>query len=249
MENAERKNMADEYERKLFDFIDLASHDLDSPLRKLSSFTERLTAKYKDEQDEQTKTYVQKIQGLISGMRSMIDDMSALSKANAIEIENMDCDLNPVIEKLKKDHSEELETGEVRISSSKLPVVKGDRLQLERLFSNLLDNAIKFRKKNGSLTIKISEEEMTAEEQARVGASAGNLHKIVMEDDGIGFENEFAEKIFEPFVRLHGKSEYPGSGLGLAIAKKIVQNHKGIIYAESQQHHNSRFILILPGNQ
>jgi signal transduction histidine kinase len=115
------------------------------------------------------------------------------------------------------------------------------------LFKNLIENAAKFRKREGKAAINIRSEELAKDEQSHLKLPAGErYYKITVEDNGIGFDQQWAQKIFEPFVRLHGKSEFPGNGLGLAISKRIAENHKGIIYAESQKDIGSRFIVILP---
>ena len=110
-----------------------------------------------------------------------------------------------------------------------------------------MENAIKFAKKNVPPKISITEDQISDEEKKIVPFPDGNnYHKIAICDKGIGFNQANAEKIFEPFIRLHSKSEYEGNGLGLAICKKIVSNHRGIIYAEGNENEGSRFVLILP---
>jgi signal transduction histidine kinase len=115
------------------------------------------------------------------------------------------------------------------------------------LFRNLLENAIRFSKKDNPPDIQVSAQAVTGKEKNSYGLQKDtNYFKITCSDNGIGFRQEYAEKIFRPFVRLHGKSEFPGNGIGLALVRSIVDNHRGIIYAESAENEGARFILLLP---
>ena len=136
---------------------------------------------------------------------------------------------------------------DVKVHVNVLPVLKGSYVQFQQLFKNLLENAIKFSKKDIPPQIRITSE-LTAKDENFFFNLPSNkkYYKIEFGDNGIGFNQVNAEKIFEPFVRLHSKSEYEGSGLGLSICKKIVDNHDGIIYAEGEENKGARFTLIFP---
>ena len=135
----------------------------------------------------------------------------------------------------------------LRLVVNPLPVVKGNYVQYQQLFKNLLENAIKFSRKDVPPEVCISCEAMKRDEKFFFNLPLNKeYYKIEISDNGIGFNQVNAEKIFEPFVRLHPKSEYEGSGLGLSICKKIADNHDGIIYAEGEENKGSRFTLILP---
>jgi signal transduction histidine kinase len=133
------------------------------------------------------------------------------------------------------------------IATLTLPVIEGNRDQFRLLFKNLLENSIKFSKKDRAPQINIDSAILTAEEKRELDLD-DNLpyYRIEIDDNGIGFKTENAQKIFHPFVRLHGKSQFPGNGIGLAICRKIMEIHHGIIYAEGRENEGSRFILILP---
>jgi signal transduction histidine kinase len=126
-------------------------------------------------------------------------------------------------------------------------VLQGDSEQYELLFKNLLSNAIRFCKKDKLPIIEIRSESLSTEEIKRFNLGEHKIYyRITIKDNGIGFGEEYSEIIFNPFVRLNGKSEYPGNGIGLSICKKIVENHHGIIYAEGDENSGARIVLILP---
>ncbi len=234
---------ASNYQKDYAEFIELAGHDLDAPLRKLSVLVERLVARIDPVGD--IAGYITRIQASLADMRSMIDGLSMLAAFTSSEVKQERCDMGDIVQRVV-----ELLPGQYKNSiviTSSLPVLQGDSGQYKQLFKNLLDNAIVFSKKETAPRIEISAEPLQPEEQIRFALPAHrNYFKIVMADNGIGFRQEYAEKIFRPFIRLHGKSEYPGYGMGLAICKRIVENHHGIIYAEGKNEEGARFILILP---
>ena len=135
----------------------------------------------------------------------------------------------------------------ISIVTSSLPVIEGDSLQYKQLFRNILVNAIRFSKKDILPVVEIKSEPTGREEVKKFNLDEDKVYfRITVSDNGIGFRQEYAEVIFNPFVRLNGKSEYPGNGIGLAICKKIVENHRGIIYAEGDENTGTRFVIILP---
>ena len=231
------------YKKEQEEFILIASHDLQAPLRKLSTFVERLTTKTKDLPGE-VQNYFERIQAAVTNMRSLIDELAVLSEVTESPKILQQCDLNELVQAVLKDIQP---ADNISISCSNLPAVKGNCTLLKHLFRNVLDNAIKFQKKDGPLQIIINTKEINEEEKKIFDLPAGETYlQIEIRDNGIGFEEKYAEKIFQPFQRLHGKSEYEGNGLGLAICKKIVEKHNGIIYAKSEKRSGSVFILILP---
>ena len=138
------------------------------------------------------------------------------------------------------------ETG-TTIESAALPTIEASMTQMKQLFSNIFSNAIKFRKADTKPVIKITSSVLDEEEKTRYYLQRDtNYHKISICDNGIGFENEYAAKIFQIFQRLHGKTEYPGSGIGLAICKRIIEHHQGLIFADSTEGEGACFIFILP---
>ncbi|HUS02165.1 MAG TPA: ATP-binding protein [Chitinophagaceae bacterium] len=231
------------YKKEHDEFILIASHDLQAPLRKLSTFVERLTGKIKDLPGE-TKTYAERIQSAVTNMRSLVDGLGTLSEVTEATKNFQECDLKVLVQIVLNDIQP---ADNVSISCSSLPVIEGNGTQLKHLFRNVIDNSIKFQKKDSPLQININSGEITEEEKKIYDLPPNKTyHKIEISDNGIGFEDQYSEKIFQPFQRLHGKSEYEGNGLGLAICKKITEKHKGIIYAKGDKEKGARFILILP---
>ena len=212
------------------EFIDIAAHDLDAPLRKLSVLVERLISQ--DNKAEQ-QPYATRIQHCIADMRAIIDGLSTLSKVISEPVKVKTCDLNGMINSLKDELQSRYANKQIFIACEDLPVIDGDEGQLCTLLRNLLENAIIFNT-NPEVKIRISH------------TSTKDGVQILFEDNGIGLSPENAEKIFQAFVRLHGKSEYPGKGLGLAISKKIAENHKGTLTAEGAEKGGARFMLHLP---
>jgi light-regulated signal transduction histidine kinase (bacteriophytochrome) len=231
------------YKKEQEEFILIASHDLQAPLRKLSTFVERLTTKIKDLPGE-AKSYAERIQAAVTNMRSLVDGLGTLSEVTETTNNFRECDLNKLVQTILHD----IQPAEnVTTSCSNLPVIKGNCTLLTHLFRNVLDNAIKFQKKDSPLQIIINSTGINEEEKKIFDLPANKtFHKIEISDNGIGFEDQYSEKIFQPFQRLHGKSEYEGNGLGLAICKKIMEKHNGIIYAKGAKDSGARFILILP---
>ena len=234
-----------DFEKEYADFIDLAVHDLDAPLRKLTLLVGMLTSKLLADTDMQT--YIERIGNCIGDMRSLIDDLSVLGKITSDEIEVTSCNIEAIIQQALQDLPTRVKEKKAVITTFSLPVIEGDVHQYARLFKDLLENAITFNKNDTPPEIHIQSSVLTSKEKDQLNLSTDRLYyKIEIADNGIGFKNDHAEKIFQPFVRLHGKSQFPGNGIGLAICKKITAIHHGIIYAEGRENGGSRFILILP---
>ena len=237
------------YKKEYAEFIDHAAHDLDAPLRKLTVLIERLTQKLGPEQSKDVADYVQRINAQLSGMRSMVDGLSALSHTSAGAGPTGPHAVESVIEEawweLKQPVNEAGAT--IHSTGASLPVLDGDREQLKRLFHELFSNSLRFRKKDETARIEVYASPLSQEEKKAFGLDPANAYfQLTVEDNGIGFAQEDAEKIFKPFVQLHGKSAFSGNGIGLAICKRIIDNHRGIIFAKSAEDAGARFIFILP---
>jgi signal transduction histidine kinase len=244
--NKNFNNFQEEYKQ----FIHFAAHDLDSPLRKLSTFVDRLSSAHGNVQDENIKTYIVRIENCVEDMRSVIDSLHHLSIANSEKIIIRNCDLAKIVGRVLNNLEEEIKEKNVLIEAVDLPVIMGNENQYLLLFKNIFDNAIKFSGKIPSLIVKVGSGILTKEQKVSMHLpEKKDYYKIVISDNGPGFTQENAQDIFKPFVRLHGKTEIPGSGLGLAICKKIVENHHGLIYAEGSENSGARFVLILPQTQ
>jgi len=235
------------YNSKVSDFVEAAAHDLHAPLRKLSVLIDRVFSKHSDQFTSDSHEYITRINTCIDQMRSLIDGLTELAKADAQTIALTECDLNVIVQQTLNVMNEEIEQKHAHIEIDRLPVVEGNPTQYKQLFKNLFENAIKFSNKNGSIKICVPSGELDEQEKNIFSLPIEKkFYQIEIQDNGIGFDQQHAKKIFEPFVRLHSKSEYDGSGLGLSICQKIVANHHGVIYAEGNENHGSRFILILP---
>jgi light-regulated signal transduction histidine kinase (bacteriophytochrome) len=232
-------------EKDYAEFIDMAVHDLDAPLRKLSlligMFIEKLTP------DKDTQVYIERIENCVGDMRSLIDDLSVLAKVTSGKREHTSFKLENIIQQSLRELPLASKEREAVVNMQALPVIEGDADQYCCLFKNLLDNAIKFSKKDSVPEIEIRSSVLKPEEKVLLDLSDDrSYYKIEITDNGIGFKKDYSEKIFRPFVRLHGKSQFPGSGMGLAICKKIMNIHHGLIYAESLENEGARFTLVLP---
>lgn len=236
------------YKKEYGEFIDLAAHELDAPLRKLSSFVEMLTTKFKTiSSDAEIQQYVNRIDSCVNDMRLLVKDLTSLSRIVSDKREHSSFGLETIVQEVLMDMQPMMSESSAMLTMSELPVIEGDKQQYLRLFRNIIENAIKFKRKDINPAIHISTSRISDTEKV-VYNIPDNEHyiKIVISDNGIGFKQEHAEKILLPFVRLHGKHQYGGNGLGLAICRKIVENHDGFLYAESTGNSGSSFVLIVP---
>lgn len=222
----------------------IASHDLQEPLRKIQTFSELL--KKNIENETEFKKYFEKINQSARRMSTLINDVLNYSRLSHANEELRDVDLNLVLSDARSDLELLIEQRHVQIQASTLPVVKGISSQLRQLFSNLVNNSIKFCEKDPE--ISISWKELGPEEIAQFPELRNDLTYISLtfQDNGIGFEKENAKQIFVIFQRLNSRSEYGGTGIGLALCKKIVENHHGVITASSEKDQGATFTVVLP---
>lgn len=218
----------------LKDFVSIASHDLQAPLRKIVSFTSRLERE-RENISPQSIEYLDRMQKTAHRMQELLDDLLLYSRtsvqAESFQNTNLETTLTHVLEDLNLPHHKFPEN--IKIGS--LPTIEGNASQMRQLFQNLISNAIKFQKKEVPLRIEIQGELID-----------NKLWRIFVKDQGIGFDKKNLDRIFRPFERLHGINKYEGTGMGLAICKNIVEAHGGTITAESQLGHGACFIVTLP---
>lgn len=237
--------------RDLEEFAYIASHDLQEPLRKITMFTERLKAKYGDTFDKEGALFVERILASAGNMRMLIDNLLDFSRANRRSHTFDQVDIKSILDAVISELELKIEETRARITfSGTFPVIEAVTSEMSQLFSNVLSNAIKFRKAEDTAEIEVRAVRLHKTERHLLGLPASQtFYKIEVQDNGIGFEPEYSEKIFQIFQRLNGKSEYPGSGIGLAICKKIVEKHNGLISARSQPEQGATFTIILPEKQ
>lgn len=233
--------------KELASFNYVASHDLQEPLRKIQTFISRLEDKEDKNLSSNGKLYIERIKSSSVRMRSLIDDLLQFSRTNKSEEAFEDSNINILLETAKHDLAEIISDKRARISSDKIPSMRVIPFQIKQLFLNLISNSLKYSRANIAPVITITYTQSKASELPKVKFSKHNLyHTITIKDNGIGFDQDYAEKIFVLFNRLHNKNEYSGTGIGLSICKKIVENHNGYITAEGIPNHGSTFTFYLP---
>lgn len=236
--------------RQLEEFAHAASHDLKEPIRKIHFFTDKLKKQLSDRISEDDCKVFEKIENASVRMNSLIQDLLQYSYVAQKPMEMEEVDLNEKLKKVLEDLELEIEQKDAIISTSVLPVVKGYRRQLQQLFQNLISNALKYHKTGEvpEIAIRASVKNAAEVKEALPGfvTSSDSYHVIEVKDKGIGFEKEHTEKIFQMFQRLHKKGEYQGTGVGLAIAKKVMENHHGIIQAKGEKGKGATFKVYLP---
>jgi PAS domain S-box-containing protein len=228
--------------RELQEFAYVASHDLQEPLRKVQTFADRLNSKYADRLDETGKDYLVRMRNAAARMQILIQDLLSFSRVTTKAQPFVEVDLAQITEDVLSDLEVKIEETEAQIDIVDLPKVYADPSQMRQLIQNLVGNALKFRKPEVKPHITISAKNGTSN-------GSGPLYTVSVEDNGIGFEEKYTDKIFTVFQRLHGRAEYEGSGIGLAVCRKIVERHHGTITAKSRPGSGSKFTFTLPAKQ
>ncbi|WP_207493475.1 PAS domain-containing sensor histidine kinase [Aridibaculum aurantiacum] len=235
--------------KNLEEFAYVASHDLQEPVRKVKTFSELLKRALESRLTENELQIFNKMYSASERMQMLINDLLEYAQASTPEPVYSVIDLGEKIGRVLEDMEVDIKEASADVQVGELPVIHGSDRQIHQLFQNLVSNAIKYRKQGEAPVVKISSSVISADElKAMLSQEVPpvDYHKIVVADNGIGFEQEYAEKIFQVFQRLHGKKEYKGTGVGLSIVKKVVQNHKGYVYAESTLGEGSAFYVFLP---
>jgi PAS domain S-box-containing protein len=231
----ELKRSNDELEQ----FAYVASHDLQEPLRKIQAFGDRLRSRWGESLNEEGRDYLERMQEATRRMQALIDDLLTLSRV-ATQAQTFEpVDLGQVARDAVSDLEVQVEQTGGRVEVGELPTLEADETQMRQLLQNLIHNALKFHREDAPPVVKVYSEalqEGQTEERCQV----------FVEDNGIGFEEKYADRIFGVFQRLHGRSEYEGTGIGLPICRKIVERHGGSIAVRSEPGKGTTFIVTLP---
>lgn len=230
-EELERSN------RELNEFASIASHDLQSPLRKIIVYVQRLTNSIAANINENEKEYLKNMQNTALRMQLLIENLLHYSKINTIPAKFEKVNIKSVVEEVISDLEIVIKENDGSVEVADLPVIMADKQQMYQLFQNMVSNAVKYHRISESPVVKIGSRLLK-----------NNLYEITIEDNGIGFDEKYLDRIFKPFQRLHNNQAYVGTGLGTAICYKIVKRHNGNITAKSMVGKGSTFIITLPEN-
>jgi signal transduction histidine kinase len=235
--------------KELDRFAFMASHDLQEPLRKIRTFSDRLYIKYKDQLDDDGLLNINRIQKSAVRMEELINDILTFSKLSDQKDFFVDTDLNELLKETLEDLQHTIHEKNAELVIGKLPQLTVNPRLMKPLFFNLLSNALKYSKKNVAPVISINAEDFVGEEQNGKERKPVRYCRIYIKDNGIGFEQQYAEQIFEMFQRLHSQAEYKGNGIGLTLCQQIVEKHHGYISALSKVNEGTTFIVSLPVKQ
>ncbi|MDB5036380.1 MAG: Signal transduction histidine kinase [Chlorobi bacterium] len=223
--------------RELQDFAFVASHDLQEPLRKIQAFSDRLMTKYGVELGDTGKDYLSRVQAAAARMHVLINDLLSYSRVTSQAQPFVQVDLEGIIGDVLSDLEVRIQQTGGRVDVGTLPRIEADALQMRQLFQNLIGNGLKFHRPDVPPVVTIR----AAQDADRVA--------ITVEDNGIGFDEKYLDRIFTPFQRLHSRERYEGTGMGLAVSRKIVERHGGSIDAESIPGSGATFHVNIPIQQ
>lgn len=232
VEELERKN------QELQDFAYVASHDLQEPLRKIRMFADRLTAKYADALDQVGLDYLQRMNRASRRMAKLIEDLLSYSRVTTRARPFQEVDLAETAQTACSNLEARIEETRGEVVVEGLPTLEADPNQMVQLLQNLIGNGLKFHREGVDPRVTVRGRVFPTED--------GTQCEITVRDNGVGFPPEYSERIFMPFQRLHGRSEYEGTGIGLALCRKIVERHGGSLTAESTPGQGARFVVTLP---
>ncbi|HLL42371.1 MAG TPA: CheR family methyltransferase [Segetibacter sp.] len=234
---------------ELQQFAFIASHDLQEPLRKVTTFINKIKDILGNQLDDKVATLLSKTMLSTERMRNLIDDVLNFSKMSRLSGNFIPTDLNNIINSVLIDLELLIEEKNAKLSIGSLPVLNAIPLQISQLFYNLLHNALKFSKPTGEVMISISCKDLSDDDRKNYKLKEEvSYYLISVEDNGIGFSQDYSEQIFEIFQRLNNKINHGGTGIGLALCRKIVNNHGGIITAKSEEGQGAEFKIILPAS-
>jgi two-component system sensor kinase FixL len=240
--------------RELEQFAFVASHDLQEPLRKIQAFGDRLKVKCESVQLEEGRDYLERMQSAAARMQTLINDLLTFSRVLSSQQPFVEVDLAKVTGEVLTDLEFRIEKTGAKVSVGPLPTIEADPTQMRQLLQNLIGNALKFQPANATPQVAVEAKIRNREEipdlplpKSLVAPSADDQFCVLtVKDNGIGFDEQYLEKVFAVFQRLHGRSEYEGTGVGLAVCRRITDRHGGVITARSRLGEGSTFIVVLP---
>jgi PAS domain S-box-containing protein len=243
---ADQMRVADEElsrsNRELQDFATIASHDLQEPLRKIQAFGDRLEERLANVLDEETADYLRRMKDAAARMQSLISDLLEYSRITMRPDPLEHVDLGGVVSAVLSDLDERIRISKGQVLVGPLPTLVASPVQMRQLFQNLIANGLKFHAEGVAPVVHVDAKARSA--RGRQDHAA--VWEITVRDNGIGFEDEYAEKVFAPFQRLNGRQAFEGTGMGLAICRKIVGLCGGTIIARSQPGAGATFLITLP---
>ena len=240
--------------RELQEFAYVASHDLQEPLRKVQAFGDRLEKKCAAALSDEGRDYIDRMRSAASRMQNLINDLLTFSRVATKNQPFQSVDLKRIAAEVVGDLEVRIEQTGGRVEIGALPALEADAVQMRQLFQNLIGNALKFHLPEETPVVRVYAETAAAAgasfylegEEIKTAGDAASFCRIVVEDNGIGFDEKYLDRIFTVFQRLHGRAEYEGSGIGLAVCRKIVERHGGQITATSRPGAGATFFIDLP---
>lgn len=236
--------------QELQNFVHVASHDLQEPLRKVLAFGNQLKTKYGKKIGDKGQDYLERMENAAEQMQALINDLLTFTRITTMAQPFVSVDLARVAQEVISDLEVSIEQTGGRVEMADLPTIDADPVQMHQLFKNLIDNALKFHRKDDAPIVKIhSEFIMDNEGRSNTNSGNGECCQITIADNGMGFDEKYVDRVFGVFQRLHGRSEYKGTGIGLAVCRKVIELHGGTITAKSIPGQGTTFIIILPLQQ
>jgi light-regulated signal transduction histidine kinase (bacteriophytochrome) len=232
---------------ELKSFAYISSHDLQEPLRKIQTFSSLLLASEYERLSEKGKDRFERMQSAANRMQTLINDLLAYSRLNNEQSSSGTMDLASIVKEVKADFADELKSKDAKVKIGNICEIEVVHFQFRQLLHNLISNSLKYPKNNEPPVIRIEGDHVASSDIMDGRALPGKKYvRIRVADNGIGFDNDYSERIFEVFQRLHGREKYRGTGVGLAIVKKIAENHNGFVTAKGEPDKGAVFEIFLP---